>query len=86
MKLKHIQHLYWRAGFGILPNQLHALSKKNKNEVIDNLFRASKKFTPLKVDTSEIENILNGQTKMASVNRKKIQEFHKKALNSFITL
>tara|TARA_R110000868_G_scaffold215207_1_gene465302 strand:+ start:2022 stop:3401 length:1380 start_codon:yes stop_codon:yes gene_type:complete len=74
MKLKHIQHLYWRAGFGILPNQLHALSKKNKNEVIDNLFRASKKFTPLKVDTSEIENILNGQTKMASVNRKKIQE------------
>ena len=39
-----------------------------------NLFRASKKFTPLKVDTSEIENILNGQTKMASVNRKKIQE------------
>ena len=58
MKLKHIQHLYWRAGFGILPNQLHTLSKKNRKDIIDNLFRASKKITPLKVDTSEIDNIL----------------------------
>lgn len=74
MKLKHIQHLYWRAGFGILPKQLHALSKKNKKDIIDNLFSTSKKITPLKVDTSEIDNILNGETKMSSVNRKKIQD------------
>lgn len=78
MKLKHIQHLYWRTGFGILPNELHALSEKNKKEVIDNLFRTSKKITPLRVDTSEIENILNGQTKMSSVDRKKIQELSRK--------
>jgi len=78
MKLKHIQHLYWRAGFGILPNQLHALSKKNKKDIIDNLFSTSKKITPLKVDTSEIDDILNGQTKMSSVDRKKIQELSRK--------
>lgn len=78
MKLKHIQHLYWRAGFGILPNQLHTLSKKNRKDIIDNLFRASKKITPLKVDTSEIDNILNGETKMSSVDRKKIQELSRK--------
>ena len=72
MKLKYIQHLYWRAGFGILPKQLHALSKKNKKDIIDSLFSASKKIMPLKVDTSEIDDILNGQTKMSSVDRKKI--------------
>lgn len=78
MKLKHIQHLYWRTGFGILPNELQALSEKNKKEIIDNLFRTSKKITPLRVDTSEIENILNGQTKISSVDRKKIQEISRK--------
>ena len=58
MKPKYIQHLYWRAGFGILPTALDKLSKKSKKEVVENLFKASNKVTPLTVDTSELEALM----------------------------
>lgn len=74
MKQKHIQHLYWRVGFGVLPNNLEKLSKKKKNAIVNNLFEASKDAELLTVDTTEIDAILNGDTKMSSVNRKKVQE------------
>ncbi|MBP0905636.1 DUF1800 family protein [Mariniflexile gromovii] len=74
MKVNYIQHLYWRAGFGILPNQLHALAKKKKEEVIDGLFENSKKTTPLKIDTAEIDSILSGETKISSENQKRLQQ------------
>ena len=38
MKLNHIQHLYWRVGFGISPDQLKQLFKKSKKEVVNQLF------------------------------------------------
>ena len=57
MTLKHQQHLYWRAGFGISPNQLNILSKKDKEEIVSDLFSASKSVTPLKVNISELKNI-----------------------------
>lgn len=78
MKVNHIQHLYWRVGFGILPNQLHALAKKKKEEVLDALFESSKKIIPLKIDTSEIDNILSEETKLSSENQKKLQQLSRK--------
>lgn len=78
MKVNHIQHLYWRVGFGILPNQLHALAKKKKEEVLDALFESSKKITPLKIDTSEIDNILREETKLSFENQKKLQQLSRK--------
>lgn len=78
MKQKHIQHLYWRVGFGLSPNKLENLSKKKKKAIVNALFEASKETELLKVDTSEIDAILNGDTKMSSVNRKKVQELSRK--------
>ncbi|MDO7172015.1 DUF1800 family protein [Mariniflexile sp. AS56] len=74
MKAKHIQHLYWRAGFGILPNQVEVLSKLKKEDVIRNLFESSKNVTALKVDTAEIDAVLNGETKRSSEDLKKLQK------------
>ncbi len=57
MTPKHIQHLYWRAGFGIMPKRLELLRLKNKIQIVDDLFSASKSITLLKVNTTELENI-----------------------------
>ena len=57
MTLKHIQHLYWRAGFGITPKQLQKLVGKSRVQIVEDLFSASKKGTPLKVNTLELEKI-----------------------------
>ncbi len=72
MKIKHIQHLYWRVGFGILPTKLEKLSKKSKKTVVNNLFNASKKVTPLKLDTFELDDLLSGSYEK---NRKNIKKF-----------
>ena len=58
MNSKHIQHLYWRVGFGALPSQLDTFSKKNKKQLVDALFKASKNSTPLKIDTTELETLM----------------------------
>ena len=82
MKAKHIQHLYRRIGFGILPSELNKLSKKSKKEVVNNLFKSSKNITPLEVDTSEIKNIFSGSMMMNSKldpeTRRKIQKISRK--------
>ncbi len=82
MTTKHIQHLYRRIGFGIVPSQLQALSKKNKKQVINALFKASTTNTPLKIDTSEIESILkntisNG-VQLDTETRRKVRKLSKK--------
>ncbi|MEC3906045.1 DUF1800 domain-containing protein [Tamlana sp. 2201CG12-4] len=77
MKRKHIQHLYWRIGFGILPNDLDALSKKSKKEVVNNLFKASKQVTNLEVDTTEIKAVFGSMmsgSKMDKTVRQKIKK------------
>ena len=58
MDRKHIQHLYWRIGFGIAPSPLALLAKKNKKQVVDALFKASETVEPLKVDTAELETLM----------------------------
>lgn len=57
MTQREIQHLYWRAGFGITPKQLQKLTNKPRAQVIDELFNNSKTSTSLKIDISEFENI-----------------------------
>ena len=59
MKSNHIQHLYWRVGFGILPNELEKFSKKSKKKIVDGIIEVSQKVTPLKVDTAELDDLLN---------------------------
>lgn len=78
MEQKHIQHLYWRVGFGILPNQLKTLSKKSKTAVVDNLITESKVAKPLKLDTSELDALMSGSIEKTRENIKEIQRISTK--------
>ncbi|PTM11762.1 MAG: DUF1800 domain-containing protein [Bacteroidetes bacterium] len=57
MTQREIQHLYWRAGFGILPKQLQKLIHKSRTLIVDELFDNSYRATPLKIDVLEFEHI-----------------------------
>ncbi|GAL65558.1 DUF1800 domain-containing protein [Jejuia pallidilutea] len=68
MKAKHIQHVYRRIGFGILPSQLNKLSKESKKKIVEHIFKTSQSFKALKVDTSEITDVF-----VTSMNGKKLE-------------
>jgi uncharacterized protein (DUF1800 family) len=84
MNSKHLQHLYWRAGFGILPNDIRMLSKNSLTEIVDQLFDTSKKATPLTVDTSVFDTVNQEDYKrsrkfreeLAKQSREKIKELN----------
>ncbi len=80
MKQKHIQHLYWRIGFGILPNALEKCSKQSKKAVVDILLRASKEATPLTLDTSELDDLMGGSYEKSKENRMKIQKISREKI------
>lgn len=83
MNQKHIQHLYWRAGFGITPKQIEQLIGKTKTQVVDALFRQSSKTTPLVIDLIELESFSGDRLKKSKsarmdfnkISREKILEF-----------
>lgn len=77
MKLAHIQHLYNRIGFGIQPKELKRLSKKSKTAIVDEIFKASVKITPLNADLSFLENFKRGDLKNAQ-KRREIQQISRK--------
>ncbi|WP_439152445.1 hypothetical protein [Winogradskyella sp.] len=54
---KEIQHLYWRAGFGIQPRELRKQLDKSKLSIVERLFEDSKSITPLDIDLSFLEGI-----------------------------
>ena len=85
MKTKHIQHLYWRIGFGISPDRLKVLSKKDKSEVVNALFSASKNPMPLKIDTSEL-TVLVSDMMSEMDKRKNIMDFQKLSREKTIEL
>lgn len=57
MNKKEIQHLYWRAGFGINPNKFQELSTKSREQIVDELFKQSINFKPLLINTSEFDTL-----------------------------
>ena len=85
MTIKEIQHLYWRAGFGILPNQLKMSIKKSKKSLIKELFNNSKTYTLLTVETKVIEQKTieayknkdnQARAEIQKMNRELIREFN----------
>jgi len=56
MKQQDIQHLYWRAGFGVTPDLLNNLSNLDKHQVVNELFQKSSRPSRLEIDTSELEH------------------------------
>jgi len=83
MNSKYIQHLYWRAGFGINPKVLGKLRNKTKKELVNNLFISSKSSTPIKITSfSDIEMYKNFK-KLNSDQKKNLQKLNKKNIVEF---
>jgi uncharacterized protein (DUF1800 family) len=82
MKEKHIQHLYRRIGFGILPSTLQKVAAKNKKQIVNDVIKASKTRSVLEVDISEIKEIFGGMlmtdTKIDNETRRKLQKISRK--------
>ena len=56
MNQKELQHLYWRAGFGIHPKQLKS-NAKDRKQLVDVLFETSESVTPLQIDLSYLDGV-----------------------------
>ena len=67
MKQRHIQHLYWRAGFGIGVKKIDQLKSKSKNEIIKDLFYDASKVNLLQLDLSEFNLIKNKSPKVLKI-------------------
>ena len=67
---RKIQHLFWRAGFGLTPQELNQWQGNKLSTLIDELFKESHKALPLSVVNLP---------KIASVNRKKMTAEERKA-------
>lgn len=64
MKIRHIQHLYWRAGFGISSYELNGIKSNSKSKIVSNLFTNSEKINPIQLDLSEFLEIKNKTPKL----------------------
>tara|TARA_B110000003_G_scaffold83922_1_gene85874 strand:- start:9205 stop:10596 length:1392 start_codon:yes stop_codon:yes gene_type:complete len=64
MKQRHIQHLYWRAGFGIDVEILKKINSYPKSKIIEDLFSESDKIIPLQLNLTEFNLIRNNSSKV----------------------
>ncbi|WP_204344677.1 DUF1800 domain-containing protein [Psychroserpens algicola] len=93
MTQRHIQHLYWRAGFGATPNQFRTLTHKSRKDVVDALFSNSKTMLRLTVDTSDIlplvsKELLKNKSKrmeFAKRSREKLKKYNVIWVNRLVT-
>lgn len=76
MEPRHIQHLYWRAGFGISPNLLRIKTPKTKKEVVKSLFDNAKPYKPIHL----IKNYIAGKNFLYLKNNKTALAAFKKEL------
>ena len=84
MNNKHIQHLFWRAGFGLNPVEISKLVKKSKKQVVNSLFEKSKNSSPITItsfnDIKLYKNFKNlnqdQRRKLQKDNRNKIVELN----------
>lgn len=91
MTQRELQHLYWRAGFGInLSNQ--KISKTDKKTIIEDIFNNSKSISPLTVDVSYLNGIKlkdlkdnpKLQNELREKSRKKILDFNYAWINRLV--
>ncbi|MDG1657487.1 MAG: hypothetical protein P8H56_02770 [Crocinitomicaceae bacterium] len=70
---KQIQHLYWRAGFGVDPRKLKSMEGRNVEHLVDEIFKESASITPLKINLEAFK-----------VDRKKLSREERKALQKLM--
>lgn len=78
---KQIQHLYWRAGFGVNPSDLNKLEGKSLEVLVDELFESSKRFAPLEMklaagSSDQKKQSKNEKKKQAKINKTGLHELN----------
>lgn len=81
MSKKEIQHLFWRAGFGIQPSELQSYENTPREQLVEQLFASSKSIVPLKVDLSALKTNRQQLSKlekraMRKLSRQKLKEMN----------
>jgi uncharacterized protein (DUF1800 family) len=81
MKQIHIQHLHWRAGFGIDIDLLAKIKKHSKTSIISKLFIASEDNIPLDLDLTEFLPLKNMSQKALKkeINAAELQRLRQKS-------
>lgn len=57
MQKRHIQHLYYRIGFGIDYNKLQQLSSQSKKEVVNTILSKSSHYEPITMSLQDLESL-----------------------------
>ena len=70
---KEIQHLYWRAGFGITYSELVTISGQSKTKIVQGLFAKSKKEQLLQLDLSMLQQDAKNASKEEKKNFRKLR-------------
>ena len=68
---KQIQHLYWRAGFGISYQELETVNTFSKDQIVDQLFENHTAFTPLQMDFGAL---LKNPRELSKEERRKLRQ------------
>ncbi|MBO3115403.1 DUF1800 domain-containing protein [Winogradskyella sp. DF17] len=83
MESKDIQHLYWRAAFGISPRLLDEHRGMDRAQVVHDLFANASDISPLSIDTSELDHY---QPSDFVNNKQKRNEFIQKSMQYILKL
>jgi len=81
MNFKQLQHLFWRAGFGVGYNQISKLNLNSKKRIISNLFKAANSYKPLEIDLSEFTDLRERPYKelVDEIGKKEFKKLSKKS-------
>ncbi|MFD1062777.1 DUF1800 family protein [Winogradskyella litorisediminis] len=89
MEAEHLKHLYWRAGFGIMPKDLECNANKTTAQVVDELFQNSEMIEDLTIDLSEFKNLdyqlLKNNPQLIRETRQKIRKRLPDLNNAWLT-
>jgi len=69
-----IKHLYWRAGFGLSPEEWEMKKDWSINKAVDNLFQAAAKAPPLQGDNKYLKNAAIKKGMLSKMEQKKIRK------------
>ena len=84
MEKAKIQHLYNRAGFGILPEKLNMLKSERKKVILKELFNGSLEVNDLTVDIPELDEYVTKPGE--EIDKKEIQELARKNRSKHLAL
>ncbi len=81
MNSNQIQHLYWRAGFGLNPSQFKNLKGKSKKEIVANLFSDSENSSKiLVVKNNEYFDWYKDFKSLSREKKQELQKFNRKKI------